>query len=175
VREAPPNDSETIPCQLNYYTNDELPPCPDRAVLGDLCEYHARAVLGVEVRDSLISGAGRGLFTTKDRVIGDWICEFRGRLEKSQPPNEPSNYTLETDGGKVLIPSKDTDGFGRFVNDLRDEKRNNCVFISDKTYGKVWADPEYEGSDDKMYVVANKVIHAGQELTVSYGISYKWH
>ena len=121
------------------------------------------------IKESQIPGAGKGLFTRSCISMGTRITEYRGdictwrkvlQLEKKTGTVNPylfyvrSNYVIDAMYKKQMM--------ARYANDAHGPARvkglsNNC---------------EYEQHNSRVYMVAQKDIHAGSELLIGYGKEY---
>ena len=153
------------------------------AVYGDVCEKHARALLGVYVDKSTAEGGGMGLFTAWPREPGEVICEYTGdvRLHKDiESSVDAGKYAIElpvqpyqhhsTDSRYVIDAVRTTDGFARYANDLslgeEDEKRMcNCEFRA----GDDLRPPQNE---NRVFLTAVTAVVADSELSAPYGSEY---
>lgn len=150
--------------------------CDELTDVGHLCEQHAADLLGVKVLSSGIEDAGLGLFTTRSRRRGDYICEYLGRIVSSaQFEIQPDEYSVDISGGRVLSARCSTDGFGRYANDARSSRDNNCLLMTEATYVREYANGNrmrLRGSEDRVCLVAKGDLEAGVELFVDYGREY---
>ena len=116
----------------------------------------------LEVRTSLIPGAGNGLFALKDYEPNDILCEYTGsRLTLLQTMRlKDKTYLMGGFGLNCHIDAKDhPDVLARYINDARDEARQNAKFVKLKVAKKA-------------QVVAIQPIKAGDEIYASYGPVY---
>jgi hypothetical protein len=90
-----------------------------------------------EIRPSTISGAGNGLFATRNYNIGDIICEYEGTLTCSADNKNPK-YSVS------LPPRKDPKAI------LSDDEIKTTKFFS------IVGDPKYHSSN------INDAVHIGQ-------------
>jgi hypothetical protein len=148
--------------------------CPNTTKRGYYCVQHARSLLGLEVLDSTIPNAGKGLFATRPFRKGEIIEEYKGPIETKEEYDEaPSLYGLEISRGRVINPINSTDCFARYANDARSQRRNNSQFYSERKYGRELAVPRfYDGSGGVAFLVATKAIAAGEEIFAKYGGDY---
>ncbi|KAL7681922.1 putative SET domain-containing protein [Plasmopara halstedii] len=117
---------------------------------------------GVEVRNSNIPGAGKGLFATRLHVRGSIICEYSGIVL----PNEAAwkvkdkSYLMKM-GDNVYVDAQDCpDVLARYINDCRGHRGGfNVHFVK-------------RPKDGKADVVAMRDINSGEELYVNYGRLY---
>lgn len=97
--------------------------CKQEATHGHLCTQHAKDLLGVEVRESTIRGAGLGLFATRPFKKKEMICEYAPNalpfsIRQYRIPVF-SLYYIRSDDEKQGIDAWDPhSGFGRYINDL---------------------------------------------------------
>ena len=118
----------------------------------------------LEVKESNISGAGKGLFTNKFIPKGTRIVEYKGRIRTwKEVENEDSNYYIFYVTENHIIDAKRyRKSFARYINDAKGLKKikginNNAAFIIDGL---------------KVFVDATKNIPAGEEILVGYGKEY---
>jgi hypothetical protein len=114
--------------------------CDEMTEIGDLCEQHAIDLLGLRAKTSSLEDAGLGLFTTKPRREGEYICTYLGRIVSSADFEiAPDEYSVEIDGERVLSARYSTDGFGRYANDGRSNAANNCLLMTEATFVREYA------------------------------------
>ena len=119
----------------------------------------------VEYRQSLIEGAGIGVFALEELQPGDFVTWISG-YESIHKPDDYS-YTIYTKNGKMFNGIKtpiEGEGLGSFVN--REQRtmpkaRKNCVIV------------ECFGERHKIYIEVVKSIKAGQELYTIYDRGYR--
>lgn len=118
----------------------------------------------VEVRRSLVAGAGNGLFAKRDFARGDVICDYRGKVlslaQVLRLPPEARDYLMGGFGLNVHIDASEAYAVpGRYVNDNFDTARLNAHF---RKLPKL----------RKAQVVALRPILAGDEIYAAYGAAY---
>ena len=118
----------------------------------------------LEVKESSIPGAGKGLFTTKFIPKGTRIAEYKGRVRTwKEVENEHSNYYIfYVDENHVIDAGRHKTSIARYINDAKGLKKikglsNNAEFVVDGL---------------KAFVEARKDIPAGAEIFVGYGKEY---
>jgi ribosomal protein L21E len=146
--------------------------CERSTAIGNLCEQHADELLGLQVMESDIAGAGLGLFTTRDRASHEYICGYVGTVvSKAEFDSLPNSYGVEISRGRVVSAMYSTDGFGRYANDAKG-RSNNCWLLTEAKYGSQYGRPRFRGSGGCVCIVSKQEFEAGEELLVSYGSSY---
>lgn len=118
----------------------------------------------VEIKQSKIKNAGRGLFATKNFAKGEFICWYFGCLiEKDFVENGyyDSDYLLHNPHhSDLIIDAEDEKScYGRYINDSLGLKKNNCEF-------NFYTDTTSVG------IIATKNIKNGDEIYISYGIDF---
>lgn len=118
----------------------------------------------VEVRRSLVPGAGDGLFAKRDFAQGDVICDYRGKVlslaQVLRLPKGARDYLMGGFGLNVHIDASEAYAVpGRYVNDNFDTGRLNAHFRKLPTLRKA-------------QVVALRPIAAGDEIYAAYGAGY---
>jgi SET domain-containing protein len=121
------------------------------------------------IQDSMIPGAGKGLFTDAPIKKGETIIEYTGE-KITWKQCQKRNEALEDINGYFFFVSKNNcidaretlDSLGRYANDAKGLTRieglkNNA---------------EYEIRKHKPYIVAKRNIKAGEEILVAYGKEY---
>ena len=118
----------------------------------------------LEVKDSNIAGAGKGLFTTKSITKGTRIVEYKGRIRTwKEVENEDENYYIfYVTEDHVIDASSYKKSPARFINDAKGLTKmkgviNNARFVID-------------GS--RVFVEAIRNIAEGDEIFLSYGKEY---
>jgi hypothetical protein len=110
----------------------------------------------LEVKTSQIANAGWGLFATKDRGDGEILAYFTGVEVKGAGFLGCSEYTSNKGGG-IYIDSSIERCSAACANSLLSKKNSTII-----TYRK------------QCYIKTIKPIHAGDEIYVTYGRSYRW-
>ncbi len=118
----------------------------------------------LEVKESNIPGAGKGLFTTEFIPKGTRIIEYKGRIRTwSDAQYDDTNYyILYVDENHVIDARRQIKSLARYINDANGLQKikglkNNAQFIC-------------EGL--KVFVEAVRDIPAGSEIYVGYGKEY---
>jgi SET domain-containing protein len=118
----------------------------------------------LEIKESNIPGAGKGLFTTEFIPKGTRIVEYKGRIRTwKDVKNEDGNYYIfYVTRNRIIDGSNYLKSFARYINDAKGLKKikglnNNTEFVRDGL---------------KVFVEATRNIPAGTELFVGYGKEY---
>ena len=118
----------------------------------------------LEVKESTIPGAGKGLFTKIFIPKGTRIVEYKGRLTtwKEVENDYKNGYIYFISNNKVIDAKSYKKALGRYANDAKGLSRikginNNSV---------------YEQHGDKIFIKAVKDIIPGSEILVDYGQDY---
>jgi hypothetical protein len=119
----------------------------------------------VEVKKSVLPGAGKGLFAKKLIPKGTRIVEYKGKITtwKEVDDNDGNNgYIYYVKRHHVIDASRHTAAFARYANDARGICRvkgvtNNAEYVEDGL---------------KVYIESRKDIPAGAEILVEYGKEY---
>ncbi|TMW69558.1 hypothetical protein Poli38472_001714 [Pythium oligandrum] len=122
----------------------------------------ARAVQdGVEMRPSLIPGAGMGLFATRAHKRGDVVCEYVGTIfpNKVAWKRTDKAYLMKLGEGKYVDALEHPEVLARYINDCRRRAEYNVVF-------------DKRPSEDRALVIALRDIGVDEELYVDYGRFY---
>jgi hypothetical protein len=130
-----------------------------------LCWQHLRKQKGIDVRDSNIDGAAKGLVAYKTFKKGDKIARYTGEY-KALEEAEGSQYALQMSGGNVIDSTDSQDGLARYANTCRKANKdagectgNNAKFVRDF-------------ANNKARIKANKKIKKGREIFVPYGRAF---
>ena len=120
-------------------------------------------------KQSTLTNAGRGLFTTCKIFSGDHVCQFHGEYKQYHQADK-SLYLIKCEDGLVFdaTPVPDIgDQMASYANDAEafrfdkslppSEKSNNC---------------EIHKIDEEFWLVATTDIPANSELFVGYGAEY---
>ena len=138
--------------------------CDDALTYGKMTNSNVEFKL-VECKDSLIDGAGIGVFACVDLMVNDIVTFYSGEFVQKQPEKpELVEYSIEVAGGFLLglqTPAEGQ-GLGSFLNreSRRDKKWKNCEMILNEDTNTV-------------FVRVTKTIRAGQELYTCYGYGYR--
>ena len=118
----------------------------------------------LEVKESTIPQAGKGLFTTVDIPKHTRIVQYKGRITTwKEVEYDSKNGYIYTVNPKHVIDAKRTlKAVARYANDAKGLKRikgitNNCHFLNDGL---------------KVYIESARFIPAGSEILVDYGKEY---
>ena len=118
----------------------------------------------LEVKESTIPGAGKGLFTNIFIPKGTRIVEYKGRLTTwREVENDYKNgYIYSINANNVIDAKTYKKALGRYANDASGSGRkkglaNNSQYVADGL---------------KIFIEAVKDIPAGSEILVSYGKEY---
>mmetsp|Transcript_25742 Transcript_25742/g.66589 ORF Transcript_25742/g.66589 Transcript_25742/m.66589 type:complete len:191 (+) Transcript_25742:13-585(+) len=119
---------------------------------------------GLDVRESLIPGAGLGLFATRSFARGETICEYTGRvltlrqiLRMSVPERE---YVMGGFGLNTFVDAgPDANMLARYINDNQDDSALNAEFVRIMY-------------DHRALVIATRNVKPGEEIYASYGSRY---
>ena len=138
--------------------------CRNRTCRGKLCWQHLKRDSGLRVKQSQISAAGMGLWTTRRFKPNEKIGNYTGeRITKQQmlaryPNNKRGEYVLCPNNGYCIDGKKTNSSSIRFANDSKgnSQLKNNAVFK--------------QGSD--VLRAGPQGIPANREIFVSYGSDY---
>ena len=118
----------------------------------------------LEIKESVIPGAGLGLFTTEFIPKGSRIVQYKGRKRTwKDVKNEDGNfYIFYVTRNHIIDANNYKKSFARYINDAAGLQKikglkNNTEFVRD---------------GDKVFVEATRDIAAGTELFVGYGKEY---
>jgi uncharacterized protein len=118
----------------------------------------------LEIRESNIPGAGKGLFTTVFIPKGTRIIEYKGKIRTwKEVQNDDGNYYIfYVTRNHIIDAGRVKKSMARYLNDAKGLKKikglnNNTEFVRDKL---------------RVFIDATKDIPAGSELFVGYGKEY---
>lgn len=119
----------------------------------------------VEVKESMLPGAGKGLFAKEPIPKGTRIVEYKGKITtwKEVDDDDGNNgYIYYIKRHHVIDASRYTAALARYANDAKGLQRvkgitNNAEYVED---------------DLKVYIESRKDIPAGAEILVEYGKEY---
>lgn len=118
----------------------------------------------LEVKESTIPGAGKGLFTDTFIKKGTRIVEYKGRVRKwaEVQYNNTNYYIFHVNDNHVIDAARYKKSPARYINDARGFRKvkglnNNAQFVIDGL---------------KVFVEATKDIPAETEIFVAYGKEY---
>lgn len=118
----------------------------------------------LEVKESNLPGAGKGLFTTEYIAKGTRIAEYKGRIRtwKEVKDDDTNYYIFYVNRNYIIDANRRKTSLARYINDAKGLQKvkglvNNAQFVRD---GK------------KVYVEATRNIPAGGEIFVGYGKDY---
>lgn len=119
----------------------------------------------VEVKASVLPGAGKGLFAKELIKKGTRIVEYKGKITtwKEVDDNDGNNgYIYYVKRNHVIDASRHTGALARYANDARGLKRVKGINNN----------AEYTEEGLKVYIESVKDIPAGAEILVEYGKEY---
>jgi SET domain-containing protein len=119
----------------------------------------------VEVKESTLPGAGKGLFAKKIILKGTRIVEYKGKITtwKEVDDNDGNNgYIYYVKRNHVIDASRYTSALARYANDARGLQKVKGITNN----------AEYAEEGLKVYIEARKDIPAGGEILVEYGREY---
>ncbi len=113
------------------------------------------------IKKSSIPNAGQGVYTEKFIPKNTAVCEYKGKIIDETDITNISNsdYLLSLDNGKFIDASDIDSGIGRYMNDSKICKTNNCMYA--KCTERMAA-----------YIITTRDIYPYEELFVSYGAPY---
>jgi len=118
----------------------------------------------LEVKESTIPQAGKGLFTTIDIPKFTRIVEYKGRITtwKDVEYDSTNGYIYTVNPKHVIDAKRTLKAVARYANDAKGLKRikgitNNCHFLNDGL---------------RVYIESARFIPAGSEILVDYGKAY---
>lgn len=118
----------------------------------------------LEVKESNIPGAGKGLFTNKFIPKGTRLVEYKGRIRTwKEVENEDDNYYIfYVTEDRIIDASSHKKSPARFINDAKGLTKikglkNNSQFVIDGL---------------RVFVEATSNIAEGSEILLSYGKEY---
>jgi SET domain-containing protein len=127
--------------------------------------------LMLHLKKSLLPGAGKGLFSSVKLTRGDIVCEYEGEIVTWAECERRAELGYE---GYAFFMTKHRcvdafftpDALGRYANDAkgigRVEGLKNNAQYEVKTRGGI----------KKVFIVATRTIHPGDEILVDYGDDY---
>lgn len=149
---------------MSIITTSKCACCHTDITTGDLCREHAAQKLNIEVLESMIVGAGRGLFSMGVFKPRQKICQYKGEyltseeLEKRYPGDCLAPYVAKIqhdDGVYGYIDARiSTSCFARFVNSASSRGEENACL-------------EYDGHI--CWLVALDPIQPSHEIIIDYG------
>lgn len=119
----------------------------------------------VEVKESVLPGAGKGLFAKEFIPKGCRIVEYKGKVTtwKDVDDDDGNNgYIYYVKRHHVIDASRHTSVLARYVNDARGLRRVKGVTNN----------AEYVEEGLQVYIESRKNIPAGAEILVEYGKEY---
>jgi len=119
----------------------------------------------VEVKESILPGAGKGLFAREPIPKGTRIVEYKGKITtwKEVDDDDGNNgYIYYVKRHHVIDASRQKSSLARYANDARGLQRvkgisNNAEYVEEGT---------------RVFIESRKDIPAGAEILVEYGKEY---
>lgn len=117
------------------------------------------------VKKSSLPNSGKGLFSKVFIPKGTYVVEYKGSISKWKELEDSewdNGYIYFVNNNYVINARPHPEALARYANDARGLVKikglsNNCV---------------YKKKGGKIYIYAEKDIHPGQEILVSYGKEY---
>jgi SET domain-containing protein len=119
----------------------------------------------VEVRESVLPGAGKGLFARAFIPRGSRIVEYKGKITtwKEVDDNDGNNgYIYYVKRNHVIDAAGHPNAMARYANDARGLQRVKGVSNNS----------EYVEEGLRVYIESRKDIQPGEEILVEYGKEY---
>ncbi len=119
----------------------------------------------IEVKASVLPGAGKGLFAKEIIPKGTRIVEYKGKITtwKEVDDNDGNNgYIYYVKRNHVIDASRHASALARYANDARGLQRVKGIKNN----------AEYTEEGLKVYIESVKDIVAGEEILVEYGKEY---
>ena len=117
------------------------------------------------ISQSIIPGAGKGLFTRETIKKGTRIIEYKGRIRTWKEVNEGAvfkGYVFYINDDHVIDGKTYKKSLARYANDAKGLTKQKDISNNS----------EYTEEDGKVYIDAIKNIPAGGEIYVAYGKDY---
>lgn len=118
----------------------------------------------LEVKESNILGAGKGLFTNQFIPKGTRIAEYKGKVRpwKEVQYDDSNYYIFYVNEDHIIDAGRHKKSLARYINDAKGLKKikglnNNAEFVVDNL---------------KVFVQAKRDIAAGAEIFAAYGKEY---
>ena len=183
-------DHEVTTDQCAYVNPETGRQCRNRVTVGlPLCWVHRVLKLHLEVRPSLIPGAGRGVFVHDTSAkpgqpvftTGQKICDYDGEIiTQKELERRYGEYTAPY--GLMLLPGTSEDhanpgpetmyedagahlGIGSLINHQEKGGQVNCEFVVPKRGA---------GAGAGAFIRATRPIYEGEELYLHYGEYYQF-
>lgn len=119
----------------------------------------------VEVKESILPGAGKGLFAKELIPKGTRIVEYKGKIStwKEVDDDDGNNgYIYYVKRHHVIDASRNANSLARYANDAKGLRRVTGIANN----------AEYVEEGLKVYIESRKNIPAGSEILVEYGKDY---
>lgn len=153
-----------------HAVKDDGSRCKNRVVIGhEFCWIHTRHKLNLQIKDSNITHAGKGLFAygPKNEIIfhkGDRICKYSGEvIDKDELEKRYGDYTapygVELHKGLYEDGSIER-GIGSLSNHSHRKSKVNARLSINK--------------NNNAQLIAVKNIKGGDEILINYGREYKF-
>lgn len=127
----------------------------------------------IEIRDSTISGAGKGVFATIDIPEGTHVCEYTGKVIPTSEDFSDRSRSFAMKNGNTILG----DNIGSFINDnvqLRPlSYEETKAFFADRKLPRYGThNCKYFEWDGKVFVVTTRDVKKDEELFTDYGFNY---
>jgi SET domain-containing protein len=117
----------------------------------------------LQVKKSMIRGAGNGLFTNSFIAKGEIIVEYKGAIKTWKEITDASNrYLFYVNKNHVIDARKNKKDLARYANDARGVYQNNSIKNNSC----------YVLENNKVFIKAIRDIFPKSEILVGYGKEY---
>ena len=132
---------------------------------GEFCAIHTKQLFDLELKQSNIKNAGKGLFTMKAIKKGANIAKYTGTMVSDEEfEANPSPYGLVVKKNRLIDAASTQTGLARYANSCK--KGNNCKGNNSRF------SISHRTNPPTVWLKATKNIKAGDEIFVPYGSKY---
>lgn len=136
------------------------------------CWIHTKYKMGLEIKDSKVPGAGKGLFAAKDFKRKDKVVDITGDRHESgwgraQP--DSNHYIISTTSFDLDQNDPSTSSVSRYANQCRERDK---PYNASTGTGCKDNNTKMANNNGRLSLKANTTIKKGREIFVRYGKGY---
>lgn len=174
-----PNTSWSCPmaCDRCTYIKPNGHQCGNKVCFGSpFCWIHNIRAYGVRAKPSTIAGAGKGLFATRTFQANEWICPMicehisEDCLEQRYPGDMTAPYAEADEEDDTIIDCACSRGIASQANALF---RADGMVRHIRFHNAIAVHRNEVGYHVGVWVRARRIIPAGNEIFLWYGVDYR--
>jgi hypothetical protein len=146
--------------------------CKNRVCIGTpVCWIHTKKIWGVQIKDSTIADAGKGLFATRDFATDEEIVPYFGKKITEACLDERYDYKTAPyaiGNDDMIVDSACVRGIASMSNGLFNQRTGTSRSMDLHN-----ATIEFNDAEEYFFLQASKPINKGDEIFAYYGRGYR--